>query len=357
MIDTYIILAPVLLLPIVALLSFVGCSSFTGTAMPVIIKLDPTSVDLGPGESRQFTALADGIITTAVTWSPNAPGGLYKAADPRVAGSTKDTITATSTSDPTAIGSATVNLKSVTVVVTPATVSLRAGEQQTFTAKVQPTPDQAVTWTNAVNGVFTAPSPYIAGSPPVTVTATSNADPSAKGTATVNLVGPQAQFVTTDTTTKGTWSGVYGSKGWALAKDGGNIVKPAPFVSVLKLPTTPVFTFADPTADPRGLQRPPMFTDRFAATWFDSNSLQLEIEFSDFALHRVAVYFVDWETTQRVQKIELRDGSPAGAVLDSRSVSGFSGGQYLIWDLAGKVVMTVSRTGSVNAVINAVFFD
>jgi len=87
----------------------------------------------------------------------------------------------------------------VTVTVTPATDSIRIKRTQQFTASVQGTASQAVTWTvNGVpggnstigtissTGLYTAPA--IVPSPSkVTVTATSVAVPSASGSAIVTI--------------------------------------------------------------------------------------------------------------------------------------------------------------------------
>jgi nitrogen fixation protein FixH len=358
MVDPFVIVAPFLLLPVIALLRFIGCSSFSeAPTAAVVIKITPESADLGPGQSKQFTAQADGIMTTAVTWSGNAPAGLYTAPDPHLAGVMTATVTATSTAATNSSGSATVNLKSVTVVVTPPVVALSQGETQTFTANVQPTSDQNVTWTNAPNGVFTAPSPYVLGAAPVTITATANADPAAKGTATINLTGDGARFVGSDASTRGTWKGIYGSAGWALAKTP-NIVNRPPFVSVLNLPPpASVFTYADPTVDSRGLQRPPMFLDRFAAVWADSAAVQLGIEFADLLTHRIVIYCVDWDTVGRAEKIEILNSSVPPAVLDTRSLTAFNGGIYMIWDVSGKVVLRATKTAGANAVISGIFFE
>lgn len=43
-----------------------------------------------------------------------------------------------------------------------------------------------------------------------------------------------------------------------------------------------------------------------------------------------------------------------GAVLDSRSVSGFNGGQYV--DITSNVTMHVQLTGGVNGVLSGIFF-
>ena len=46
-----------------------------------------------------------------------------------------------------------------------------------------------------------------------------------------------------------------------------------------------------------------------------------------------------------------------GAMLDSRSMSGFSGGQYLVWTVRGDVRFVVTRTAAANAVVSGIFLD
>src|SRR5690606_13016909 len=69
-----------------------------------------------------------------------------------------------------------------------------------------------------------------------------------------------------------------------------------------------------------------------------------------------ALYFVDWDNLGRAQKIEILDGD-TGAVLDTQSISSFNGGQYLCWDVAGKIKVRITRTGGQNAILNGIFFD
>jgi hypothetical protein len=86
------------------------------------------------------------------------------------------------------------------VNVCPASVIMAGGQTQQFTAVVTNTSNQAVTWSNAPvgagsvdpnSGVYTAPA-AVAASQQVTVTATSQADTTASGNATVNLLPPSS---------------------------------------------------------------------------------------------------------------------------------------------------------------------
>ena len=62
----------------------------------------------------------------------------------------------------------------------------------------------------------------------------------------------------------------------------------------------------------------------------------------------------DWDTNSRSQKIEVLDAA-TGAVLDTRTVSGFGSGVWLSWDLAGAVQFRFTRLSGANAVLNGVF--
>jgi hypothetical protein len=358
--DPFVILAPLLLLPIVFLLRFIGCTSFHSGDSPSTITIDPASASLGPGESQTFTATVTGT-TEEVQWSANAPKGVYTAPNPIIPPKGGDSVTASIGTDAGATktsATATVTFKLVSVTVSPATVKLGPGQKQTFTAAVQNSPDQNVNWGGAPGGVFTAPNPYTPGTPPAVVTATAQAEPFAPpGTATIKFVANSARFVApVDTTTRGTWNGVYGQAGYALAAQPANILKLPPYLPSLTLPgPAATYSFADPTLDARGLQKPPAFTARFADTWFDPNVIAIQLNFSDLSSHRVAIYCFDFDTTARHQTVEMVD-SATGLVLDTQTLTDFNGGVWLQWDLSGQILLRITHTAGLNAVICGIFF-
>jgi RHS repeat-associated protein len=65
---------------------------------------------------------------------------------------------------------------------------------------------------------------------------------------------------------------------------------------------------------------------------------------------------VDWDSNGRTQTVDVLDGS-TGAVLDTRSVANFSGGQYWVWSLGGHVVLRFTSTAGANSVVSGIFFD
>jgi hypothetical protein len=77
--------------------------------------------------------------------------------------------------------------------------------------------------------------------------------------------------------------------------------------------------------------------------------------FSDTAQHRLAIYCLDWDELSRSQTISILDGT-SNAVLDSRSVTNFSAGEWVVWNVSGHVIVQVSNTGP-NAVISGLFFN
>jgi subtilisin family serine protease len=158
-----------------------------------------------------------------------------------------------------------------------------------------------------------------------------------------------AAFVKTDTTTQGTWKGVYGADGYNVIND--SISYPA-YVNVTPSGNSS-WTWASSTSDPRAMQKGTS-NDRIAACWYFFSSFTVDLNFTDTNTHQVAFYMVDWDTNSRAQRIDILDAN--NSVLDTRSISSFSGGDYLVWNLSGHVIVRISSTGSPNAVLSGILF-
>jgi hypothetical protein len=65
---------------------------------------------------------------------------------------------------------------------------------------------------------------------------------------------------------------------------------------------------------------------------------------------------LDWDFRNRVELIEVLD-AVSGSVLDSRTISSFSGGQYIVWSVRGHVNVRVTSIGGYQTVTSALFFD
>jgi Heparinase II/III-like protein len=183
-------------------------------ATAVLLSISPTSASVPAASTDSFTATVTGTSNKAIAWSLNGAGcsgsscgtvassplaAVYTA--PLVAPSPASVnVVATSMADPSKTASATVSIMSVVVVtVTPASTSVVTGATQQLNASVVGNSNTAVTWTvqgagcsaaacGTVNGggLYTAPSAVPSPST-VTVTATSLADPSKTGLASLSI--------------------------------------------------------------------------------------------------------------------------------------------------------------------------
>jgi hypothetical protein len=70
----------------------------------------------------------------------------------------------------------------------------------------------------------------------------------------------------------------------------------------------------------------------------------------------VALYLLDWDTYfGRSERVDILDAN--NTLLDSRNVSGFVGGEYLVWNLSGHVVVRVTNTNAAsNGVVSGILF-
>jgi len=159
-----------------------------------------------------------------------------------------------------------------------------------------------------------------------------------------------AQFVEADSWTMGNWKGTYGANGYTVIGDSAAY----PSFATVNPAGQSFYTWAGSTSDPRALQKNAA-SDRIAATWFSGNGFTIDINLTDGGTHQIAVYCLDWDYQNRAETIKVLDAS-SGAVLDSRSLSGFANGQYLVWKLTGHVKLQVTQYSGPNAVISGLFF-
>ena len=88
------------------------------------------------------------------------------------------------------------------------------------------------------------------------------------------------------------------------------------------------YTWAASTTDVRALQKPAA-GDRIASTWYSATNFAVDLNLTDGNWHQVGIYCVDFDNWSRVQRVDILEPS-TGNVLDSRTLSAFQGGQYLV---------------------------
>jgi hypothetical protein len=167
-------------------------------------------------------------------------------------------------------------------------------------------------------------------------------------TAAVTGTPGTAAYVTTDTTTQGTWKGVYGTDGYAVAGDATSL----PAYAQLTLSGQSFYTWTGSTSDVRALQR--AAGDRVMAAWY-GGSFTIDLNVTGTQPRTVTIYADDYDSSGRQQRYDLIDAI-SGAVLDSRTLSTFSNGQYVVWNVLGRVKVRVTGLAGPNAVVSGVFF-
>lgn len=156
-------------------------------------------------------------------------------------------------------------------------------------------------------------------------------------------------FIQSDTVTHGTWKGVYGNEGYWL------VGAPASLPAYATVTTTaPQWTWTSQATSPSALALP-LSSGRVAACWYSSTQIGFDFSFADGKVHRVSLYFLDPTSSGRLQRVELVNRD-TGAIVDLKTVTSFSNGIYLTWDLTGNVSIRLTPI-TVNAVVSALFFD
>jgi hypothetical protein len=160
-----------------------------------------------------------------------------------------------------------------------------------------------------------------------------------------------AAFVKADSTTQGTWQGVYGASGY-------NVIGTTPSYPAYAQVTPSgqsSWTWAASTSDVRALQKPGSTTDRIAAAWYAANSFTIDVNLTDGQAHQLALYLLDWDHQGRSERVDILDTN-TGTVLNSQTVSGFGNGEYLVWNLSGHVQIRITDLAGPNAVVSGLFF-
>ena len=222
------------------------------------------------------------------------------------------------------------------VVVTPA-----ATGGGTFS----PTSVTLSTTTQNANFTYTATS---SGSH--TISVTNNGSLTNPSTIAYNAVATSGSAVrnSIDTTTQGSWIGVYGSTGYWLAND------------AQSLPGGATVTFANQTAGTwttgtsvRYLQRVSPNTDRIASYWYNNSQFTMTVTVTSPRI--LSLYFLDYDPAGRAGTIKVYDTNN-NIVLFSDTISSFSNGIWWRFTVTGTVKFEFTATSS-NFTMSGLMFD
>jgi len=178
-----------------------------------------------------------------------------------------------------------------------------------------------------------------------------------------------ARFIKEDTTTGGSWGGVYGRDGYALCNyrlDGRDNESLPPYVTSLeyfrafpKAGLPDATTWASGTSDPRALSPDPdNSTPRNAACVSNSDqTMTLTIGIDGPRFYQVALYFVDWDDQGRRLAVEMFDADSLKLIAPVRIVKGFSGGAYLVYAYDRSAKFRIDKVRGDIVTLSGIFFD
>ena len=157
-----------------------------------------------------------------------------------------------------------------------------------------------------------------------------------------------------DSTTKGDWTGKYGSGGYIIPN---GISSPLSYTTFSVAGGFP-YTYANDTLDPRALQTSPGSSMGIASAFTDyyNTGFSLNVNLNDGKSHSVSLYLLDWDTTQRVETVTISDAS-SGVVYNTETFSNFNGGVWANYTMTGNLKITVTPMAAPGAAVSGVFFN
>ena len=163
-------------------------------------------------------------------------------------------------------------------------------------------------------------------------------------------------YIQTDTVTLGNWKGVYGQEGNVIAQH--SVMLP-PYSTFNTAGNINLYLLDLWATDPRALLKQYYSysaSERIESYFHTGTSMDFLIGAADGQSHRIALYFSDYENKGRSVTVQALD-SASNSVLDSRPVSNYQGGLYLVYNYSGDVTFRIinntpgqfTPTASVNA--------
>lgn len=164
--------------------------------------------------------------------------------------------------------------------------------------------------------------------------------------------GASATFVKYDSITWGNWWDVYGSQMFDINGSPANI----PSYATISVVGNLNYTFATNTTDQRAPQPSGGGSTRQDIVWYNASPFTINLNLTDGQSHLLSIYAVDWNNGGRVQQYQIKQ-SGTGTVLDTRTLSNFTDGKYVQWEVTGNIQINVSKISGANALVNAIFLD
>jgi len=205
----------------------------------------------------------------------------------------------------------------------------------------------------AVDSVFTA-NADVTGAVTLQFTNGSAGSAQVNGIEIAPVESASATFVGVDSKTQGDWIGSYGTNGYNVVGYGSNY----PAYANVSATAENLWVWNASSPDVRALKKLPPATDGIVSAWYASTNFVLDVNLTDGATHKVSLYLLDWDTSNlRSENIDVLDAA-TGTVLASQTVTSFSAGKYLSFNLRGHVqIRFAAMSDKGNTLLSGVFFD
>ncbi len=168
--------------------------------------------------------------------------------------------------------------------------------------------------------------------------------------------GTPIAFRGVDTTTQGIdWRNQYGSQGQFFAGDD-NSNALASYVSGISITGNTGKIVKAKTTDKRALQKLQDVNSGIESYWNTTDHLDINLTMADTQLHTVTLYVADYERLHRTERVQLIDPT-TGALLYSQDLFNFTKGAFISFNVSGKALIRVIRTGGPDAVVSGLMFD
>jgi predicted esterase len=164
-----------------------------------------------------------------------------------------------------------------------------------------------------------------------------------------------ARFLRSDESSRGTWKGVYGEQGYIIPRHRVSF----PAFAQFELVAGDDVQWSGQLTEPPAVQKANSANERLASNFHGENGdpLELSLALGDRQSHRLTLYFLDWDSTERRQQIEIFD-LESGALLDRRSIDeSFHDGLCLSWLVRGDIRIVITAKAGANPVVSALFLD
>jgi lysophospholipase L1-like esterase len=181
-------------------------------------------------------------------------------------------------------------------------------------------------------------------------------------TALQNFKLTRAFYIKTDSATQGSWKSTYGVQGFCTSQDSSTNNPGIPANVSWSIVGQGNQQWSAATGDVRALQQAQTgSTNRIAGRWSSSNtsgsSYDINLNFTDGQTHQVALYGLDWETAnQRNQTVQVIEVA-TNRILDTRTLTSFTNGKYLVWNVTGNLKFRVVSNSNYGAAISGIFID